>query len=90
MPLNEYLDWQAYLAGGTVLERLIDTHLAQITTILASVFKPNHGRRPKVKDFLLLDQASKVSTTEHPMRGKMMALALAHGAEIIDKRGRNN
>jgi hypothetical protein len=87
---TEYSDWQIYLANGTVQERLIDAHLAHIAAILSNRFRKKNAALKQTKDFLLLPQAPKPPVTASQMRSKIMAFAFAHGAEIIDKRDRDN
>lgn len=87
MSVNEFARWQDYLATGTHLERLLDTHLAQIASLLFNSNRGKNTRVRKVKEFLLLPQPKPDSDAAGDrMLAKMKAMVLASGGEIIDKR----
>jgi hypothetical protein len=90
MSASEYRDWQLYLASGTVLERLIDIHLARLTATITNIFRRKHSAARQLKEFLLLPPVPKAPLTPEQWLEKVKALNAQFGGEFIDKRDRKD
>lgn len=86
MSAAEYRDWQLYLASGTVLERLVDIHLARLTAIMDAM--RSRRRVPRaLKNFLLLPPVPQPPLTPEQWLEKVKAINEMFGGTVIDKRG---
>jgi hypothetical protein len=86
----EFNSWQNYLSFGTFLERLLDRHLATVEALLYNAHRRKNACAREPQDFLLLAQPPRPQPTGDDLFSKMMAITLAHGGTVIDKRGRKD
>lgn len=87
---KEYAQWQNHLSFGTFLERLLDRHFATIEALFYNAHRRKHAPVRRPKDFLLIAQPPPSQQAGDALFGKMKAMVLATGGEIIDNRGRTN
>jgi len=85
MSASAFRDWQRYLNYGTVTERLLDRHLSTLCALIANQWRKKGSKPYMPKEFRLLAQKPVYRSPTY-MRDKMIAMTLAAGGNIIDKR----